>query len=319
MPFPSTPEPAVSDLSTRLGDRRIVVILPCHNEEETIAKVVTDFVSALPDAAIFVVDNASSDGTARRAEAAGANVLGEAVKGKGNAIRRAFCAIDADVYVMADGDGTYDASRAPELIQTLIRERLDMVVGARHPGSEQVFRQGHRFGNWAFNVALKALFGSGFRDIFSGYRVFSHRYVKSFPAMSSGFEIETEMAVHAILLRMPVSEIPCHYGDRTAGSESKLRTVRDGIRIVSAIFNLLRHYRPLFFFSVVASVFFAVSLILFYPVLMEYLAAGLVPRFPTLIVSIGLAIVGVMLLVCGLVLDTTVRTQLEIRRLMYMH
>ncbi len=200
--------------ATEARHQRTAVILPCLNEAQAIASVIAGFRAALPDADIFVIDNASIDNTAEAARAAGATVLLEPVRGKGNAVRRAFAAIEADVYVIADGDGTYDATRAPELIAALADSRLDMVVGARRKTAEEAYRAGHEFGKWAFNRALKASFGSTFRDIFSGYRVLSRRFVKSFPAMSDGFEIETEMSVHAILLRMPTLEVDCDYGAR---------------------------------------------------------------------------------------------------------
>jgi glycosyltransferase involved in cell wall biosynthesis len=298
---------------------RIAVILPCLNEATAIGEVVGNFRSALPTADIFVIDNDSTDGTAEAAEAAGAKVLIETARGKGNAVRRAFTAIDADVYVVADGDGTYDEGQAYRLIELLRHHRLDMVVGARRKAARDAFRSGHEWGNRIFNRTLKALFGSTFRDMFSGYRVLSHRYVKSFPALSSGFEIETEMAIHAILLRMPVLEVDCDYGARSTGSASKLKTYRDGIRIVWTIVNLLRQHRPLLFFSLASALFLGVGSALFYPVLAEYLRTGLVPRMPTLIVSIGIAVICVLLMVCGLILDTTTRTQLELRRLMYLN
>jgi len=297
---------------------RVAVILPCLDEEAAIADVIAGFEASLPTAKFYVIDNGSSDGTARIAKAAGAEVIAETMRGKGNAVRRALTAIDADIYLIADGDGTYDASRAPELIAALENEHLDMVVGVRRKAAKEAYRPGHEWGNRLFNRAIKAFFGSECRDVFSGYRVLSNRYVKSFPALSRGFEIETEMTVHAILLRMPVKEIDCDYGKRGEGSESKLNTYLDGIRIMRTIFNLLRHYRPLYFFTVLAGVLLAASGALFYPIFVEYLSSGLVPRFPTLIVSIGLATMSAMLLICGLILDTTTRTQLEIRRLIYL-
>lgn len=298
---------------------RTAVILPCLNEAAAIAGVIAGFQHALPDAHIYVIDNASTDRTAEVARKAGATVIAEPVRGKGNAVRRAFAAIEADVYIIADGDGTYDAGRARELIATLEAEHLDMVVGARRKTAEEAYRAGHEIGNWAFNRALKASFGSSFRDIFSGYRVLSRRFVKSFPAMSDGFEIETEMSVHAILLRMPVREIDCDYGARPTGSASKLKTVRDGLRILGTLFNLVRLHRPLVFFAVLAGLLLGASLALFVPILLTFLETGLVPRFPTLIVSGVIGLAGLLAAFCGLILDASARTQVEIRRLLYLN
>lgn len=298
---------------------RIAVILPCLNEAATIGEVVGSFSATLPTADVFVIDNGSTDGTAEIAEAAGAHVLVEPAKGKGNAIRRAFTAVDADAYVVADGDGTYDESQAHRLVELLRLHRLDMVVGARRKAACDAFRPGHEWGNRLFNRTLKALFGSAFKDVFSGYRVLSDRYVKSFPALSSGFEIETEMTIHAILLRMPVLEVDCDYKARLAGSASKLKKYRDGARILWTILNFLRQHRPLLFFSVASAIFLGAGSALFVPVFAEYLRTGLVPRMPTLVVSIGFAVICVLLMVCGLILDTTTRTQLELRRLIYLN
>jgi glycosyltransferase involved in cell wall biosynthesis len=298
---------------------RVAVILPCLNEAAAIADVIRGFSKVLPGAEIFVIDNGSTDGTADIARATGVHVLVEPARGKGNAVRRAFTAIDADVYVMADGDGTYDETQAPHLIERLRQDRLDMVVGARRKTTPDAFRHGHEWGNRVFNHALKVLFGSELRDFFSGYRVLSDRYVKSFPALSDGFEIETEMTVHAILLRMPVMEVDCDYRARPAGGVSKLNKYRDGLRILWTIVNFLRRHRPLAFFSVGSMLFLVAGGALFYPVLVEYLRTGLVPRMPTLIVSVGFAVISMLLITCGLILDTTTRTQLEIRRLIYLN
>lgn len=300
------------------GSLRIAVILPCLNEASAIAGVIEEFQRALPDAQCYVIDNGSTDDTAGVAERAGAIVLAEERRGKGNAVRRAFAAIDADIFVMADGDGTYDASRAPELIEILRRERLDMVVGARRKASDEAYRRGHEFGNRLFNWTLHTFFGSEFKDIFSGYRIFSRRYVRAFPAFSDGFEIETEMSIHSLLLRMPVREVDTDYGKRAGDSQSKLKTFRDGLRIMRTIFNMMRHYRPLRFYSAVALLFAILSAILFLPILLEYFDTGLVPRMPTLMVAVGMAVVSVLFFISGLILATTVRTQLELRRLIYM-
>jgi glycosyltransferase involved in cell wall biosynthesis len=286
---------------------RTAVILPCLNEEHAIAGVIADFREALPDAQIFVIDNASTDRTAAVAAEAGAEVLHEPKRGKGNAVRRAFAAVEADVYVLADGDGTYDASRAPELIETLRGQRLDMVVGVRRKTAEEAYRSGHEFGNRVFNKVLETAFGSSFRDILSGYRVLSRRFVRSFPAMSDGFEIETEMSVHAILLRMATREVDCDYGARAEGSASKLKTVRDGFRILGTIFTLVRLHRPLIFFAIITGLLAGTSLGLFLPILQTYLATGLVPRFPTLIISGVLGLASLLALACGLILDQSAR------------
>ncbi len=297
----------------------IAVILPCLNEAAAIASVIAAFRASLPAAQMFVIDNASTDATASVARAAGASVLTERARGKGNAVRRAFTAIDADIYVIADGDGTYDASQAPALVDLLRNERLDMVVAVRRKTALDAYRPGHELGNRIFNRVLKTLFDSEFKDIFSGYRVLSNRYVKSFPALSDGFEIETEMAVHAVLLRMPVAEVDCDYRGRVAGTVSKLNKYRDGLRIARKIAHFLRLHRPRVFFAVLAGVLFGASASLFYPVFIEYLRTGLVPRFPTLIISVGLAVAGLLMAGCGVILDSTARMQLEIRRLLYLN
>jgi glycosyltransferase involved in cell wall biosynthesis len=295
------------------------VVLPCLNEAAAIAGVIAGFRAALPAADIYVIDNASTDGTAEVAERTGARVLTEPQRGKGNAVRRAFAAIDADIYVLADGDGTYDATRAPELVDALVDKRLDMVVGARRKTADEAYRSGHEFGNRAFNRALEAAFGSNFRDILSGYRVLSRRFVKSFPAMSDGFEIETEMSVHAILLRMPTLEVDCDYGARALGSASKLNTWRDGLRILRTMLTLVRLHRPLVFFGIIGGLLAGISLGLFVPVLRTYLETGLVPRLPTLVVSGVAALASLLSIAAGLILDASARTQVEIRRLLYLN
>jgi glycosyltransferase involved in cell wall biosynthesis len=304
---------------SRWGDLRIAVVLPCLNEEAAIAAVVRDFAAALPEAQIHVIDNASTDATAERARLAGAIVIDEPVRGKGNAVRRSFTAVDADIYIIADGDGTYDAARAPELVTRLLGERLDMVIGARHKVGEDAYRRGHEWGNRLFNRLLRGLFGSSFRDIFSGYRVLSRRFVLSFPAMSEGFEIETEMSVHAILLHMPTREIETDYKDRHAGTASKLKTYRDGWRIMLAMATLMRHHRPLAFFFTLSGGLLVGATGLFAPLFVHWLETGLVPRIPTLILSVALFLAAMLGLVCGLILDSTARMQVEIRRLLYLN
>jgi glycosyltransferase involved in cell wall biosynthesis len=304
-------------VAAKLG--RIAVILPCHDEATSIAQVVKEFQTALPGAKIYVIDNASTDATAQVASEAGAIVIGEPLRGKGNAVRRAFAAIDSDIYLMADGDDPYDASTAPQLIEILRAEHLDMVVGSRRHIDDDAYRRGHQLGNQMFSSLLKLMFGSGLSDIFSGYRVFSRRFVKSFPALSTGFEIETEMSVHATSLRLSVKEVPCDYGSRMTGSASKLRTYRDGTRILMSMTRLFRHHRPLLFFGTLAAICIGIALILFAPVLIAFLKTGLVMRLPTVILCTGLVLTAGLLVTTGLILDTTTRTQLEIRRLLYLN
>jgi glycosyltransferase involved in cell wall biosynthesis len=296
----------------------IAVILPCYNEAAAIGGVVQAFRDALPDAAIYVYDNNSSDGTAVAAEAAGAVVRHEAMQGKGNVVRRAFSDIEADIYVMADGDGTYDAARAPELVDMLLDRQLDMVVGTRADDSPEAYRRGHRLGNLLFNKAIAVLFGDRFRDIFSGYRVFSRRFVKSFPALSEGFEIETELTVHAIQLRMPVTEVATAYSSRAEGTESKLRTYRDGLRILMAIGRFIQRFRPLLFYSVIAAALALLSIALGYPIVIEFFETGLVPRFPTAILATGIMVLAALSLAIALILNANSRSQLEMKRLKYL-
>lgn len=297
---------------------RIAVILPCYNEEAAIADVVRDFSAALPDAFIYVYDNNSTDDTVAVAEAAGARVRKEPMQGKGNVVRRAFSDIEADVYLMADGDGTYDPGRAREMVDMLLGDNLDMIVGVRTDDDPDAYRRGHRTGNRLFNLTVAWLFGDLFTDIFSGYRVFSRRFVKSFPALSAGFEIETELTVHAIQLRMPVAEIPTTYRGRVEGSESKLRTYRDGFKILHTVLLFTQHYRPLFFFTVLAGMLATVSVLLGYSVVAEYFETGLVTRFPTAVLSMGVMLVGAISQAIGLVLNNSSRGQLEMKRLKYL-
>lgn len=297
---------------------RIAVLLPCYNEEAAIEQTVAGFRAALPDAAIYVYDNNSTDRTSEVAAAAGAIVRGERMQGKGNVVRRMFADIEADVYVMADGDATYDAAAAPILIQRLLEEQLDMVVGARKSEVEAAYRRGHRFGNRLLTGILARIFGRTFSDILSGYRVFSRRFVKSFPALSSGFEIETEISVHALELAMPVAEVVTAYGARPEGSESKLSTYRDGWRIVRTIGHLFRIERPVLFYGGFGLAVAIAALVLAVPLAITYAKTGLVPRFPTAILVTGLMIVAAMSFMCGLILDTVVRGRREVRRLAYL-
>ena len=296
----------------------IAVILPCYNEATAIAQTVAAFRASLPDAAIYVYDNNSSDTTCSVAAEAGAIVRSEKMQGKGNVVRRMFADVDADIYIMADGDATYDASAAPALVQQLIDENLDMVVGARKSEVEAAYRRGHRFGNAMLTGMLTKLFGRSFSDILSGYRVFSKRFVKSFPVLSAGFEIETEISVHALELSMPVAEQVTAYGARPEGSESKLNTYRDGWRILNTIVRLFRYERPLAFFGGMAAIMALLAVILALPLGLTYLDTGLVPRLPTALLSTGLIILGAMSMMCGLILDTVVRGRLEVRRLAYL-
>ncbi len=297
---------------------RIAVLLPCYNEEAAIAQTVADFIAALPTATVYVYDNNSADRTAEVAAAAGAVVRHEKMQGKGRVVRRMFADVEADIYIMADGDATYEAAAAPLLVRQLIDENLDMVVGARKSEIEAAYRRGHRLGNAMLTGMLARIFGRTFTDILSGYRVFSRRFVKSFPVLSVGFEIETEISVHALELRMPVAEQVTAYAARPNGSESKLSTYRDGWRILSTIVKLFRYERPLAFFGFIALVLGLMAIILAVPLLITYLETGLVPRFPTAILATGLVILSALNGMCGLILDTVVRGRLEVRRLAYL-
>ncbi len=297
---------------------RVAVILPCHNEGEAIGRVVRDFRVALPDAEIHVFDNNSTDDTVERALEAGARVIREPRQGKGNVMRRAFAEIDADVYVTADGDGTYDAARAPEMVRLLVEDRLDMVVGVRRDTAPGAYRQGHRVGNSMFNLLFRYSFGAQFTDILSGYRVFSRRFVKSFAALSSGFEIETEMSVHALQLRLPTAEIETDYCERIEGTTSKLRTYRDGLRILLRILLLLKRLRPSLLFGVLALAFSLLSLALGLPIVFEFIETGLVPRFPTAFAAASLMVMALISVTTGLVLDTVAYAHREAKRLHYL-
>jgi glycosyltransferase involved in cell wall biosynthesis len=296
----------------------VAVLLPCYNEEHTIADVVTRFRAALPGAAIYVYDNNSSDLTALKARAAGAIVVREPRQGKGNVVRRMFADVDADIYLMADGDGTYAPEDAPQLIETMLTEHSDMVVGTRRGITGDAGRAGHAFGNRLFNSLYKRLFGRDFTDIFSGYRAFTRRFVKSFPAVSGGFEIETEMSVHASQLKLPVSEIVLDYGRRVNGSTSKLSTFRDGRRILWMFAMLMKETQPLRFFGAFAVVFLGCSLALMTPVLFEYARTGLVPRMPTWVLSVALLLLATLAAVTGLILDSVSRGRAEQKRIFYL-
>ncbi|MBK8456140.1 MAG: glycosyltransferase [Phyllobacteriaceae bacterium] len=299
-------------------DLSIAVLLPCYNEELTIGDVVARFRQALPSATIYVYDNNSRDFTALRARAAGAIVVREPRQGKGNVVRRMFSDIDADIYVMADGDGTYAPEDAPLLIATLLGERCDMVVGTRKGVTDDAGRKGHAFGNQIFNSLYHRMFGRDFTDIFSGYRAFTRRYVKSFPAVSGGFEIETEMSVHASELRLPVTELPLEYGRRPEGSTSKLSTFRDGAKILFMFATLMKETRPFVFFGLFSIVFAILAAAFFAPVLYEYVTTGLVLRMPTLVVSTVLALFSVLFGVTGVILDSVARGRAETKRILYL-
>lgn len=318
--FVKAAQPTIGDRKQagEMAKLRIAVLLPCYNEEAAIAQTVAGFRAALPGAAIYVYDNNSADRTREIAAEAGAIVRTERMQGKGNVVRRMFADVEADIYVMADGDATYDASAAPELVRRLVAEQLDMVVGARKSEVEEAYRAGHVLGNRLFTGLLSRLFGRTFSDIFSGYRVFSRRFAKSFPALSRGFETETEISVHALELAMPVGEVVTAYGARPEGSESKLSTYRDGWRIMKTILHLYRIERPVLFYGSFGLMLAVLAVALSIPLAITYIQTGLVPRFPTAILATGLIILAFMSFMCGLILDTVVRGRREVRRLAYL-
>jgi glycosyltransferase involved in cell wall biosynthesis len=297
---------------------RIAVLIPCHNEAAAIAQVVGDFKQALPQATVYVYDNNSTDDTRQIAAAAGAVVRCESLQGKGNVVRRMFADIEAEVYVLVDGDGTYDAASATAMVSLLLENSLDMVNGARVPVNDRAYRLGHAWGNRLLTGTVAAIFGNRIRDMLSGFRVFSRRFVKSFPALAIGFETETELTVHALELRLPLAEVDTPYRDRPAGSHSKLHTMRDGLRILRTIFKLVKEERPLRFFSTTAVVLATLSVILAWPLFTTFLATGLVPRIPTTILVTGLMLLAFMSFVAGLILDTVTHGRREIKRLHYL-
>ena len=301
-----------------LANQRIAVIVPCYNEALTIGDIVRDFNACLPQAAVYVFDNNSSDATTAVATAAGAIVRGVPLQGKGNVIRRMFADVDADIYIMVDGDDTYDASVAPQLAEKLVREGLDMVVGTRITDEREAYRFGHRFGNRLLTGCVSAVFGNTFTDMLSGYRIFSRRYAKSFAAHAAGFETETELTVHALELRMPVAEVATVYKSRPEGSVSKLNTYRDGLRILWMIAKLFKNEKPLHFFSLWAGLCVAMAALLAVPLLETFLQTGLVPRLPTALLCTGLSLFGVVLLSCGLILDTVTKGRIEQKRFAYL-
>src|SRR5574338_1015682 len=306
------------NLTTTDTQPRIAVLLPCYNEEAAIAATVAGFRAALPGAAIYVYDNNSRDRTREIAAEAGAIVRTERQQGKGHVVRRMFADVEADVYVMADGDLTYDPKSAPAMVAMLLAEQLDMVVGTRRHEEKDAYRGGHVLGNKIFTGLLAGLFGRSFSDIFSGYRAFSHRFVKSFPVLSSGFEIETEISVHALELRMPVGEVETRYLARPEGSESKLSTYSDGWRILKTIVTLYRVERPVLFYGGIGAFLLALAVVLSIPLVVTYLHTGLVPRVPTAILVTGMTVIAVLCFFAGLILDTVTRGRREVRRLAYL-
>jgi len=296
----------------------IAVILPCYNEGKTIAQVVEDFRRYLPGATLYVYDNNSSDDTVEEARRAGAIVRREVMRGKGFVVRRALSQVEADVCILADGDGTYDAASAPELVHILWSQQLDMVVAVRKPVEEDTYRSGHQFGNRLFNLIVKWLFGNGFRDIFSGYRALSRPFVKSFPSLATGFEIETEMSVHALQLNLPTAEIVTPYSKRSEGTQSKLRTYQDGAAILVAILRLLRHQRPFLMFGIIALILALTSVGIGLPVVSEFLRTGLVPRLPSAVLAASLMLIAVISFVTGIILDAVAHVAAEQKRLCYL-
>jgi glycosyltransferase involved in cell wall biosynthesis len=305
-------------LSNKLSNKRIAILVPCYNEALTINDIVRDFHACLPQAQVYVFDNNSTDDTAGVARAAGAIVRNVPAQGKGSVVRRMFADIEADAYVMVDGDNTYDASVAPQLVEQLLDEGLDMVVGNRVSTEQAAYRPGHRFGNAMLTGCVSFIFGRTFTDILSGYRVFSHRYVKSFAAHSAGFEIETELTVHALALRMPVAEVSTVYKSRPKGSVSKLNTYRDGVRILGTIFRLFKSERPLAFYGIGTCFTALLSVVLAEPLVATYLRTGLVPRLPTATLCASLMLVALILLACGIILDAVTKGRIEQKRFAYL-
>lgn len=298
--------------------QKVVVLIPCYNEEISIGVVVNDFRKALPSSDIYVYDNNSSDRTVEVAKEAGAIVCTENQQGKGNVVRRMFADVSADIYVLVDGDNTYEAAAAPRLVNLLVEQSLDMVTGCRVTEIEEAYRPGHRFGNWLLTTLVARIFGKRTKDMLSGYRVFSRRFVKSFPALSRGFETETEFTVHALELRLPIADVDTAYIDRLPGSESKLRTFHDGARILRLIFNLVKEERPLQFFSALSVLLLVIAIILGYPIVQEFVATGLVPRFPTAILSASIVVIAFLSFATGLILDTVTLSRREAKRMHYL-
>lgn len=303
---------------TQFPDQRIAIVVPCYNEALTVDAIVRDFRACLPQAVVYIFDNNSTDDTVAVARAAGAVVRTVPLQGKGNVIRRMFADVEADIYIMVDGDNTYDASVAPQLTRKLLDEGLDMVVGTRVSTEQEAYRFGHRFGNRLLTGSVALLFGNTFTDMLSGYRVFSRRYAKSFAAHAAGFETETELTVHALELRMPVGEVATVYRARPEGSVSKLNTYRDGARILWTIAKLFKTERPLAFFSIACVLCMLAAVGLSVPLLETYLQTGLVPRLPTAVLAVAFSICGVIALNCGLILDTVTKGRIEQKRFAYL-
>ncbi|WP_282129971.1 glycosyltransferase family 2 protein [Roseobacter litoralis] len=299
-------------------DFQVAVIIPCYNEETAIGRVVEAFRAVLPSADIYVYDNNSTDSTIEVAKEAGAIVRSEQQQGKGSVVRRMFSDVDADCYLLVDGDNTYEAAAAPRLIDYLIQDGLDMVTGSRVSEIKEAYRQGHRFGNWLLTSIVTSIFGRRTTDMLSGYRVMSRRFVKSFPALSRGFEIETELTVHALELRLPIADCDTVYIDRLPGSESKLSTFKDGFRILSMIVRLVKEERPFQFFSILSAVLMVIALVLGIPIIQEFLETGLVPRFPSAILSASIVIIAILMFLAGIILDSVTLGRREIKRLHYL-
>ncbi len=304
--------------ASRHAGPRVAVLVPCHNEAVAIAKVVADFRAALPGATIHVYDNNSTDGTVAAALAAGAVVRREALQGKGHVVRRMFADVEADFYVLVDGDDTYDAAAAPEMLRRMLEDGLDMMTGTRVTDIEAAYRPGHRLGNRVLTGMVRAIFGNRITDMLSGYRTFSRRFVKSFPALSAGFEIETEFTVHALELRMAIGEVRTVYRDRPAGSVSKLRTYTDGLRILRTIVILVKEERPLYFFSLCGLLLLLLGIVLGMPVVIEFLSTHLVPRLPTAVLATGVVLLSFLSFSAGLILDSVTRGRREFKRLAYL-
>jgi glycosyltransferase involved in cell wall biosynthesis len=297
---------------------RVAVLIPCRDEAATVAEVVRDFQKALPEACVYVYDNGSHDSTAAEASGAGAIVRYERVPGKGQVVRRMFSDIDADVYVLVDGDGTYEAGTAPAMVAMLVNDELDMVNGTRTGSEGFLYRRGHRAGNVLLSALVSRVFGGRIEDMMSGYRVMSRRFVKSFPAMSSGFETETELTIHALELHIPVGQLATQYSPRMEGSRSKLNTYSDGMRILGTITGLIKEGKPMIFFTVVAVVLLVLGISLSVPIFVEFGRTGKVPRFPTAILSTGIVLLSFLSLACGLILDSVARGRKEMKRLAYL-
>jgi len=315
---PAAPRAAPAHGARELMSPRVAVLIPCHNEALAIGRVVADFRAALPAAAIHVYDNNSTDDTLAIARAAGALTRREALQGKGQVVRRMFADVEAELYVLVDGDDTYDAAAAPAMLRLLLADGLDMVTGARVTDMKAAYRPGHRFGNRALTGMVAAIFGDRVTDMLSGYRALSRRFVKTFPALATGFETETELTVHALELRMAIGELPTRYRDRPPGSASKLRTFRDGARILRTIVMLVKEERPLRFFGLAALALLLLGVALGAPVVLTFLATGLVPRLPTAVLAMGLVLLSFLALAAGLILDSVARGRREFKRLAYL-